>query len=181
MTGDDGEHPPLGTDGEGLLPDRVIPVEDWAGSPDHGTLVMGPLEQLGPIPDGVLPDDIFKEDHLAGVGSHVPDGAPTPVNDPDPQHEVGEREVCEQLPVAHEQVDPLDGARVEFGVPSQLLGKGAGHGPELMPVAPAWEPRRDATWSGRRGRTRAHEGTQRAQGYRKGGDRRPVQSLDGGE
>ena len=62
------------------------------------------------------------------------DGLPVVTDRAHPEHEVGEGEVGDELPVADEQVQPVDVVVGQIGPPAQELAEG-GHDPSLCVAA----------------------------------------------
>ena len=76
-------------------------------------------------------DLVLDEDELAGRRADVGDGFPAVAGGPDPEDEVGEGEVGDELPVTDEQVQPLDVVVGQVGPPAQELAQGC-HVPSLV-------------------------------------------------
>ena len=82
---------------------------------------------------------VLDEDELTRGRPHVGDGLPAVARAiAHPEHEVGERQVGDELPVTDEQVQPLDVVVGQVGPPTQELAQGC-HDPSLC------EPRTAAT------------------------------------
>ena len=64
------------------------------------------------------------EDHGPGVGAHVGDRLPARLAALDPEDEVAEGEVCDELPVPHDEVEPLDLGRLQGREGLEVLGEG---------------------------------------------------------
>ena len=146
-----------------------------------------------PRPARRAADDVVVEDHRAGVRPHVRHGPPAVQAAAHPQHEVGEGQVGDQLPVADEQVQPLRLGGLEVVVSRSISARVLTREPRSRPEPDAGRPPRDVepTANPVRGRRCAREWTRgrvscgadpddRAQGaqrHRQGRDVRVVEPL----
>src|SRR5690606_1982969 len=85
------------------------------------------------------PDDVVVVHGRTGRRATLRDGDEVAVRRGEPQHEVGEREVGDHLPVPHEQVQPLVVRRAEVGVAGDEITHGR-HGPQRRGVGPVESP-----------------------------------------
>jgi hypothetical protein len=113
----------------------VVRHEDLAHAQD--ALLCGRLvEQVARAAGlGDAADLVLDEDELAGRGTHVRHSLPVVADRPHPEQEVGEGEVGDELPVADEQVQPVDVMVGQVGAPAQELAQGR-HDPSLCAVGP---------------------------------------------
>ncbi len=113
--------------------------------------------ELGPLPlRRARPDDVVVVHGRAGARPALGDRDEVAGPRGQPQHEVGEGQVGDDLPVPHEQVQPLDVGGVEVGVAGDQVAQG-GH-PDSLGRAPrtaAAGPDRRRPPADRRPRARA--------------------------
>jgi hypothetical protein len=105
----------------------LVLIEDGRATADHRALGDRALQQTAPVTDGVPADDVLEEDHLAGGGPDVPDGPPAAIAGQDPQDQIGIRQIRQQLPVAHQQLQPIDARLAESRLGPQPVAEGARH------------------------------------------------------
>ena len=103
---------------------------------DQSAALEGQVEQGSPPGRHERPDDVVDEGGRAGRGPHLagrPEAAALPVRQP--QHQVGEGEVGDDLPVRHQQLQPGHVLLVEVRVAAHQIGQGR-HGAQVR-----WKPR----------------------------------------
>ena len=158
VAGDDPEDPALAPHRDGLDPDRDLLAPLRVALAHDPALVEGRVQHRSAAARDEVADHVVLVRGRAGVGPHLGDrdvaGA---VAGGDPQHQVGEGEVGEQLPLRDQQMQPLEVGVVEGGVlayevvhgghvcertrrvrpdPGRPLAQGRG-----MPVQPRRHPR----------------------------------------
>ena len=117
MTGQDRERLLADAYRDRLLADRVVVIQQGAAASKDRALGQGAIQQSRTVAERLLP----------GVGPHMRHRTPLAAPHPHPQHEVGEGEVREQLPVAEQQMQMLDLGLGERRLAVQLFGEEAGH------------------------------------------------------
>ena len=117
VAGDDAEDPALAAYGDGLDPYRDLLAPLRVALAHDPALVQGGVQQRAAAARDQVADHVVLVGGGAGVGPHLGDrdvaGA---VAGGDPQDEVGEGEVGEQLPLRDQQMEPLEVGVVESGV-----------------------------------------------------------------
>ena len=119
-------------DGDGLLPHRQVVAPSRVALARRSAARRGAASSSDGGPRGdARPDHVVEEDGRPVVGRTCATATPRVAVVRHPQHEVGEREVGEQLPVADQQVQPLDVVVGQVGAPAHEIAQGC-HAASLM-------------------------------------------------
>ncbi len=119
------------------MPQASREVAHGLGVAVHPSLALGPDQARGVIARHDRPDHVLRVRRRAGGGPHVRDGQPVTGTGADPQHEVGERQVADQLPVRDEAVQVVQLRLGEVGAAPHEVGEGrhvATLGPRVPPT-----------------------------------------------
>ena len=109
VAGDDSEDPALAAYGDGLDPYRDLLAPLRVALAHDPPLVERGVEQRAAAAGNEMADHVVLIGGGAGVGPHLGHGdVPGAVAGGDPQDEVGEGEVGEQLPLRDQQMEPLE-------------------------------------------------------------------------
>ncbi len=131
VPGDHPEHPALPPDRDGLHPHRHVLTPLRVALADDPALVQRHVQHRPTAARDQVADHVVQVRGGAGVRPHLRQrdvaGA---VPGRHPQHQVGEGEVGEQLPLGHQEVDPLHIGAVQGGVVAHQLVQGR-HPPTL--------------------------------------------------
>ena len=107
----------LAPDGDGLDPDRDLLAPLRVALAHDPALVQGGVQQRAAAARDEMADHVVLVGGGAGVGAHLGHGdVAGAVAGGDPQDQVGEGEVGEQLPLRDQQMQPLEVGVVECGV-----------------------------------------------------------------
>jgi len=119
MPGDHRQRASLAHDRDGLLADGHVVPPLRVKTTHDAQLGEGLVQQRAVPPVQAPAHDIVEEDHRPGGGADVSRRVPPALGRRDPQDEVGEGQVRQELPVAEQQMQPL---RIR-GVQVSLLSK----------------------------------------------------------
>ena len=108
------EHPAAMQHRNRLAPDRDVVVPLRLVVPHDPSQLVGPV-QVGPLGRHPGANHVVVVDRRAGARPAVRHRYPTAGRLAHPEHQVGERQVRHQLPVADQLVEPLDRRRAQIG------------------------------------------------------------------
>ncbi len=117
VAGDHAEHPALAAHRDRLDPYRHLLAPLRVALADDPTLVQGGVQHRAAASGNEMADHVVLVGGGPGIGPHLGDGDITgAVQGGDPQHEIGEGQVGEQLPLRDQQMQPLEVGVAQSGV-----------------------------------------------------------------
>ena len=158
---DDGQHPALPQHRDRLLAHRHVARPVGVALPADPLLVVRRVQLRPPAARSLRADEVVMVRRGPGRRPDVcRSNEATAVAHRQPQHEVGEREVGEQLPVGQQPVQPLDVLAGQRGAWREVGERGHGLEPRVPPVSSRSEPEPPEHRS-RQGAYPAHHGPER--------------------